>query len=491
MPHSEGHRPRSVEWGNDEMEMLVGPTWQSGSDHEHPIEVRDPQDGCLIETVPRATLDDLDTAIEHGYRGAKTARAMPTHQRMDVLRGAADLIESRRVVYATMIAREGIKTIREARREVWRCTETLRLSAEVARTSAGETLNFDQRPGSERRVGYWYREPVGVVAAITPFNDPLNLVAHKVGPAIAAGNAVVVKPHSETPLSALLLAQAFIEAGLPPGILQVVTGSGSEIGEALVAHPAVSMVTFTGGNLAGAKVARAASGKRVLLELGSNCPAIVMPDADIDAAVEAIADGAFGCAGQNCLHAQRVIAHRDIRDDLVSRLVDAARRIRLGDKLSETTDMGPLINERSARRIDSMVEEAVARGGDVLTGGRRSGTRMEPTIVDNLPSDSRLAKEEVFGPVVGTIEVRSLEEAIAVANETPYGLHAGVFTRDLATAMQAVRELRCGAVMVNDTGDYRIDAMPFGGVKGSGIGREGVASAFQEMTTTKVVCFNL
>jgi glyceraldehyde-3-phosphate dehydrogenase (NADP+) len=472
------------------MDMLVGATWQSATD-SGAIEVRDPQDDSLIDTVPRGTLADLHVALEEASRGAERARSMPTHARTDVLRRTAEIIAGRSDAHAEMIAREGIKTIKEARREVWRCTETLRLSAEEARKPTGEALHFDQRPGSERRMGYWFREPIGVVAAITPFNDPLNLVAHKVGPAIAAGNAVVVKPHSSTPLSALLLAQAFLEAGVPEGVLQVITGSGADIGEPLAGDPRVSMVTFTGGPNAGAKVAKAASGKRVVLELGSNSPVVVLQDADIEAAAEAIVDGGYGCCGQNCLHVQRVMAHSSISADLKAAMLAVIARIRLGDKRSETTDMGPLINEAAASRVQAMVDDALERGGTLLAGGTRRGTSMQPTLIGDLPADCRLARDEVFGPVVGVIDVDSLDEAIAVANEVAFGLHAAIFTRDINSAMRGVRELRAGAVMINDTGDYRTDAMPFGGVKGSGLGREGVPSAFQEMTTVKVVCFNL
>jgi glyceraldehyde-3-phosphate dehydrogenase (NADP+) len=473
------------------MDMLVGPSWQGASHGSGWIDVTDPGDGSRIDRVPRATLEDLEAAVAHATVAAKSARELAAHRRVDILAAAADAIEERREVHAEMIAREGIKTIREARREVSRCTQTLRLSADQARRPTGSTLRFDQGLGSEHRVGHWFREPVGVVAAITPFNDPLNLVAHKVGPAIAAGNAVIVKPHSETPLSSLLLAGAFLSAGLPPGILQVVTGSGSTIGEALAAHPHVSMVTFTGGNAAGVTVARAAAGKRTVLELGSNCPVIVMPDADLDKAVMAITHGAFACAGQNCLHVQRVIVHRSIGDEVRSRLVAAASALRLGDKLHDSTDMGPLINDASARRVEAMIEDAVTRGGELLVGGRRDATRLEPTLIDHLPQNCRLARDEVFGPVTGIIEIGSFEEAISVANATEYGLHAGIFTHDITIALRAIRELECGAVMVNDSSDYRIEAMPFGGIKASGIGREGVEAAFDEMTTTKVACFNL
>ncbi len=429
--------------------------------------------------------------MDRALSAAEVARNLSRYERTEILRNAASAVAGRAAEHAELIAREGVKTIREARREVERCANTLRLCAEEVRQQPGEVLRFDQRSGSEARLGYWVREPMGVIVAVTPFNDPLNLVAHKVGPAIASGNAIVVKPHSATPLSALLLAQAFVEAGLPPYVLQTITGHGREIGEALAAHPNVTMVTFTGGRDVGKRIALAASGKRVVLEMGANSPVIVMPDADILAAAVSITAGAFAAAGQNCLHVQRVIAHRDIKKSLVAALSEAASRVVTGNKMDETTDMGPLISEASARRVERMVGDAIERGGKKLTGGSREGTRMQPTLIDHMPLDSDLARDEVFGPVTGIIQVDSLGEAIEVANGIDLGLQASIFTRDLGMAMRAVQELRGGAVLVNDSTDYRIDAMPFGGVKGSGTGREGIAFAIQEMTTIKVVCFNL
>lgn len=474
------------------METLFGPTYRGlASRSPDLIEVRDPQNGGLIGTVPRATLDDVANSIARAKHGADIAREMPTHTRIAILQRAADLVTAESRAYAELIAREGIKTIREATQEVCRCVDTLRLSAEEARRLTGETIRFDQRPGSEQRVGYWFREPLGIVVACTPFNDPLNLVAHKVGPAIASGNSIIVKPHSATPLSAVKLASAFVAADLPTGVLQVLTGLGSEIGTALTTHPDVAMVTFTGGQRVGLEIARAAAGKRLVLELGANSPVIVLPDADLKCAAAAITAGAFSAAGQNCLHVQRVIAHRQVRKEIEERLVETARQLRTGDKLDEATDMGPLIDESNAIRVSTVIEDAVHRGGKLLIGGRRRGTFLDPTIIGDLPRASILAQTEVFGPVTGLMEVDSLTEGIALANAVDYGLQASIFTRDLAAAMRAVRELRAGTVLVNDSTDYRIDAMPFGGNKASGLGREGVSFAIQEMTTPKVVCFNL
>jgi glyceraldehyde-3-phosphate dehydrogenase (NADP+) len=455
------------------------------------LEVRDPEDGSLVGTVPRATLADVERALATAVIGSRVARRLPAHDRIAALRRAADLVLERRAEFAETIAREGIKTIREARAEVARTAETLRISSEEARRLTGETIAFDQRPGSEDRVGYFVRQPLGVIVAITPFNDPLNLVAHKVGPALASGNAVIVKPHSATPLSAVNLVAVLHEAGVPGDVLQILTGRGSEIGETLVADPRVAMVSFTGGPEVGDRLVALAGRKRIALELGANSPNIVLPDADLSAAAEAIVAGAFGAAGQNCLHVQRIIVHTAVADALREELVRRTAEVRRGPKLDERTDMGPLISEAAAARTANVLADAVARGGEVLIGGTHEETSFAPTLVDRLPRASGLARDEVFAPVAGIIEVESIDEAIVVANEVDQALHAAVFTTDLRAAMRVVRDVDAGGVIVNDSSDYRVDAMPFGGVKGSGLGREGVAHAIREMTTTKVVCLNL
>ncbi len=331
------------------MKMLLNGEWL---DLSRTLEVRDPQDGSLIDTVPMATAGDMLAAIDAAVAGAQRARCMPAHQRMAILNGAADFIAAHHADYARTIAREGIKTIREARKEVTRCIDTLRISAEEARRLAGETIPFDQRPGSEHRLGYFVREPVGIVGAITPFNDPLNLVAHKVGPARAAGNAIIVKPDSKTPLSALKLAEALMASGLlPRGVLQVITGRGSEIGDVLVRDPRIRMISFTGGLEVGQDIAGKAGLKKIGMELGSNAPVIVMPDADLELAVEANVSGAFWAAGQNCLHVQRLLVHDAIYERFVSRFVARTEAYRVGDKLDEQSDMGCLIkSSRWCRR---------------------------------------------------------------------------------------------------------------------------------------------
>ncbi len=468
--------------------MLIGGKWVTC---DRIIEVRDPQDNSIVDTVPAASADDMLRAIEEAKEGMKIAARMPTYERISVINGAADYIENRKEEYAVTIAREGSKTIREARKEVARCVETLRISAEEARRINGETIPFDQMPGNEDRVGYYYRFPVGIIGAITPFNDPLNLVAHKVGPAIASGNAIVVKPATVTPLSALLLAEAFMEAGLPPKVLSVVTGYGSEIGDPLVTHPAVRKISFTGGLEAGTAISRKAGPKKISMELGSNSPVIVLKDADVDHAVEATVSGSFWAAGQNCLGVQRIFVEEVIYEEFQEKFVNRTRRYRVGDKLSEETDMGPMINEQEAQRVESWVNEAVAEGAKLLCGGERKGAFYMPTVLTDIPDHCTLAKEEVFGPVVSIIKIRSLDEAILQSNNVNYGLQAGIFTRDVDQAFEAIYRLDVGGVMINDSSDFRIDGMPFGGVKGSGIGREGVKFAIAEMTETKVVCFKL
>ncbi|UOF91116.1 aldehyde dehydrogenase family protein [Fodinisporobacter ferrooxydans] len=455
------------------------------------IDVRDPKDDSLITTVPAASIEDTLFAIEEAKKGAKIAAEIPTHERIAILNRAADWILDNKEEYATMIAREGSKTIREARKEVTRCIETLRVSAEEARRIQGETIPFDQMQGSENRVGYYYRFPIGIIAAITPFNDPLNLVAHKVGPAIAAGNAIIVKPATVTPLSALMLAKAFEKAGLPAKVLSVITGYASEIGDTLVTHPDIRMVSFTGGLSAGKEILKKAGLKKISMELGSNSPVIVLNDAELEEAVESTVSGAFWAAGQNCLGVQRIYIEDQVFEEFQGKFVNQTLQYRVGDKLSEFTDMGPMINEKEAIRVENWVNEAVAKGAKLLCGGKREGAFYMPTVLTDVPENCTLASEEVFGPVVTLYRVPDLNTAICESNRNEYGLQAGIFTKDIEKAFHAIRRMEVGGIMINDSSDYRIDAMPFGGVKGSGLGREGIKFALQEMTEPKVVCFKL
>jgi glyceraldehyde-3-phosphate dehydrogenase (NADP+) len=470
------------------MRMLIGGEWKGGTEA---IPVLDPFSGETVDTVPRGTRADAAAAVTAALEGFHENRALSTGERARILRRTAELLEERREEFAILIAREGSKTIREARKEAFRCTQTLRVSGEEATRLLGETISFDQQKGSENRRGYFYRMPIGVVAAITPFNDPLNLVAHKVGPAIAGGNGVVVKPATVTPLSALKLAELFLEAGLPPNVLNVVTGPGGEVGDALVSDSRVRMVSFTGGVEAGLAVTRKAGLKKIGMELGSNSPVIVLEDADLPGTVESCVSGAFWAAGQNCIGVQRIYVQERIFDAFRDAFVERTLRYKVGPKLEEDCDMGPLITGAEAERVEAWVEEAVTAGGRVECGHRREGAVYWPTVLTGVPDGVRVGCDEIFGPVVNLYPVADLEEGIARSNAVDFGLQAAVFTTSLASAFRAVEGLEAGAVIVNDSTDYRMDAMPFGGIKQSGLGREGIRFALQEMTEPKTVCFNL
>lgn len=470
------------------MKMLLKGQW---IDRDKKIDVKDPYDNSLIDTVPSATKEDVETALQAAVKGFEVARRMTVYERAQVLSKTAAIVSENREEFARLIAKESSKTIREARKEASRCVNTLTVSAEEAKRILGESIPFDSFPGGEKRHGYYYRFPIGVVLAITPFNDPLNLVAHKLGPAIAAGNAVVLKPATVTPLSALKLAEALLDAGLPPLVLQVLTGYGAVIGDLLVQDGRVRMISFTGGVEAGQRIAQLAGIKKMGMELGSNSPVIVWEDSDLDWAVESCVSGAFWAAGQNCIGVQRLYVHNSIYDAFRDRFVDRTSRYRLGDKMKEETDMGPLITEGEAKRVEMWVEEAVKQGARILTGGKRHGAVYEPTVLENVPESATIHREEVFGPTVNLYPVASLDEALDKANSLPFGLHAAVFTKNVDVAFKAAYGLDCGGVMVNDSTDYRLDSMPFGGIKHSGLGREGIKFALQEMTEPKVICFYL
>lgn len=468
--------------------LLIGGEWRDAA-VDDPIEVRNSFDGQVVGWVGAGTGEDVRDAVAAAVAALESD--FPMHARYDVLMRAADLIDENAEAYALDLASEGHKAIREARREPPRSANVLRLAAEEGRRLAGETLPFDIKPGSENRRGFYFRVPVGVVAAILPFNDPLAVMAHKVGPAIAGGNAVVVKPDSRSPLAVLRAARHLVEAGLPAGRLSVVTGDGDAVGAPLVRDPRVRMVTFTGGVATGERIVASAGIKKVSLELGANSAVIVLGDADLQRAAAAIVDGAFAQAGQNCLGVQRVFVAAEVYDAVASGVVARTRRLKAGSSLDETTDVCPVITEREAIRVESMIRDAVAGGAKVLAGGGRRGAVVEPTVLADVPSGCGLDCNEAYGPVVGLYRVASLDEAIARANETEFGLHAAVFTNDLKAAFEALRRLNVGGVIVNDSTDYRLDTMPFGGVKRSGFGREGVRFALEEMTETRVACFNL
>ncbi|MFW9854156.1 MAG: aldehyde dehydrogenase family protein [Candidatus Thorarchaeota archaeon] len=470
------------------MKILLAGEWIDTSEK---IDVFDPYDGSVIDTVPRVTVKDVQKAIENAVKGYQICRALPTHKRMEILEKTALYVKDNFEDFSETIAREGSKTIREARKEVARCINTLKVSAEETRRLLGETIPFDSFPGAENKVGYYYRFPIGPIACITPFNDPLNLVAHKIGPAIAGGNSVILKPATMTPLSAIKLVKGFLAAGLPKEIINIVTGFGSEIGDSLVSDDRIRMISFTGGVNAAKQILKLAGLKKVGMELGSNSPVIIWHDADLEYATESCVSGAFWAAGQNCIGVQRLLVHDSVYGEFVSKFTERTEKYKIGNKLEEDCDMGPMINETEAKRIETWVNEAVEKGARILLGGHRDGALFEPTILENVTKEMTLDCDEVFAPVVSFYRISSFEEAIEEANKVNYGLHAAIFTQDIDLAFKAIHKLECGGVIVNESTDYRLDSMPFGGIKNSGLGREGIKFALMEMTEPKVVCFNL
>ncbi len=452
------------------------------------IEVRNAFDNAQVGTLSLADSAHTERAIS--VAKAASGTAFPVHERVTALYAAADILDSHAEEIALLLAGEGSKTITEAKREPVRAAEIFRMSADVARTLAGETLPFDARPGSESRVGYYVRKPLGVIACILPFNDPVALIAHKVGPAIAGGNAVIVKPDPSSSLSVVRTCELLLEAGIPVGRLNVLTG-GAEVGEALVGHDDVRMISFTGGQKTGEAITRGAGIKRLSLELGSNSPVIIHSDARLDAAVQAVADGAFAQAGQNCIGVQRVFVHESVYEAFRDGLCAHTALLNAGHSLDPDVDVCQMIRMKEADRVKSWIDDAVAVGARVLTGGTQTGSVIAPTVMEAIPVSARLAYEEVYGPVLGLYPYATLEEAVDRANDVDVGLHGAVFTESLRDAFYVAEHLEVGAVIINDSTDYRLDTMPFGGTKKSGVGREGVRFAAEEMTETRVVCFNL
>ncbi len=470
------------------MRMLVCGEWV---DRDDKIPVVNPYDGCVVDTVPRAGADDLEKALSGAEEGFRRMSRLSSLDRYAILNRAAEVMESRAEEIAIVMSKEVGKTIREARGEVSRAVQTMTLSSEEAKRIYGETVPFDAAPGGQSKMGFVVRVPLGIVGAISPFNFPLNLVCHKVGPALASGNAVVLKPASATPLSALLLAEVLLEAGLPPTCLTVITGSGGTIGMGLVRDKRVRMITFTGSLEVGKEIARNAGLKKLTMELGSNSCAVVMKDADLERAVDRIKVGGYALAGQVCISVQRVLVQEEVFRPFLEMLTTAVESIRTGDPLDSSTDMGPMIDEESASKTEEWVKRAVQSGAKLVTGGGRSGTMFEPTILRDVPRETDLWFKEVFAPVVVVNPFKTLEDAIEAANDSEYGLQAGIFTKDLDSAIEAARRIDVGGFMVNEVPTYRADLMPYGGVKGSGLGREGPKYAVQEMTELKTIAFHI
>jgi glyceraldehyde-3-phosphate dehydrogenase (NADP+) len=451
------------------------------------IIVNNPFDGSFVGAIRETSADDVDLLLQRARRGAQIARSLPRHQRSTILAKAAATVEERKEEFALLIVRESGKTIAQARKEATRCVNTLKLSAEEAKRNAGEVIPFDAYAGSESRQGWYTREPLGIITAITPYNDPLNLVAHKLGPAIAGANAVLLKPSELTPLSAIKLVEVLIESGLPEEVITVAVG-GAELGKALVSAKDVRMVSFTGGFVTGEAIAKSAGIKKLAMDLGGNAPVIVMENSDVDAAVEDCVSGAFWAGGQNCIGTQRILVQRSIYERFKTEFVAQTARMKTGDPMNSDTDMGPMISEIAVNRAAAMVERAIAAGATLLCGHKPTSALYPPTVLENVPATCDVLNDEVFAPVVILQPFDEFDEAIRLANEPEYSLHAGIFTNDLANALEAAKRIDAGGVMINQSSDYRFDAMPFGGFKYGSMGREGVRFAYEDMTQPKVVC---
>jgi len=450
------------------------------------IAVRAPYGGAELGRVPAADAATVDAAVKAAR--ATLSEPMPAWRRAEILERAARLLAERNEVFARSIAGEAGKPITAARVEATRAAGTFLAAAAAARSLAGDVVPMDANPAGEGKVGFTLRVPIGVVGAISPFNFPLNLVAHKLAPAIAADCPVVLKPATQTPLTALMLAELLLEeCGLAPGRLNVVTGSGSTVGGALVDHDDVACITFTGSPEVGWSIRARAPHKKVGLELGNNAPVIVEPDADLDLAAAKIVAGGFGYSGQTCISVQRVYAQDAVVDELVARVVPKVAALHVGDPFGEDTDVTALITEGDRDRVLAWIDEAVAEGATIRTGGEVHDGILRPTVLTEVTPQMKLTTHEVFGPAVGVAAYATLDDAIMLANQTRYGLQAAVFTRDLAVAMRCAHDLDFGGVIVNDSPSFRTDQMPYGGVKDSGNTREGPAYAVREMTEERMI----
>jgi len=461
---------------------------------EDVIEIRFPYDGSLVGTVPRGKEEEVELAVETAKVGFEKMKKMTSYERYQCLQKAARILSNRAPEFAELLTLEVGKTIKESMGEVGRAVNTITLSAEEAKRVLGGEVPFDAAPGIRNKVGFYRRVPIGVIGCITPFNFPLNLTCHKVAPALAAGNSVIIKPSENTSLTVIKLAEILIEAGFPPEAVNVVTGYGEEAGDALVRNSEVRMITFTGSVETGKIIMSRGGLKKYAMELGSNAGVYIDRDQaeKLPEVAEKVARGGFALAGQVCISVQRVFVHEELFESFVEELTRFTKTLKVGDPRREDTDVGPVIDKSAADRIMEWLEEAVKLGGQVVCGGKRlSDTLIEPTIVINVPEKAKLFSKEVFGPVILVNRVSGLEEGIKQVNNSPYGLQAGIFTNSVKSAFKFAEKVECGGIMVNEIPTFRVDQMPYGGVKESGIGREGPHFAIEEMTEIKTICFDI
>ncbi|GLZ42064.1 aldehyde dehydrogenase family protein [Actinokineospora sp. NBRC 105648] len=465
------------------------PFWVAGRPEtsEETLDVRHPFDGTDVATVSVPTPEHVERAVAAAAGVAKQFRSLPAHRRAAALEHVSQALAERTEEIAETITAENGKPMKWSTAEVGRAVSVFRFAAEEARRHVGELQRLDTDASGEGRLGLIRRRPRGPVLAVAPFNFPLNLVAHKVAPALAVGAPVIVKPASATPLSALLLGEILAETDLPEGAFSVLPVRGSAMA-ALVEDPRLPVISFTGSTGVGWGIMRSAPGKHVVMELGSNSAAIICPDwTDLDWAASRIATFGNYQAGQSCISVQRVVVHRSLAEEFIPKLVSAVEALKTGDPHDPSVDVGPLIDEGNAERVADWIDEAVGAGAQLLTGGKRTGATVAPTVLSGVPATAKVSCEEVFGPVLVVSVVDTVDEAFEIANSTDYGLQAGVFTRDLQTAFRATAELEVGGVIIGDVPSYRADQMPYGGVKGSGNGREGLRSAMNDFTEEQVM----
>jgi acyl-CoA reductase-like NAD-dependent aldehyde dehydrogenase len=471
-----------------EYQLLIDGQWMDGGST---IEVTNKYSGEVIGTLPSARQGDVQAAVDAAERAEPVMRDMPAHKRAEILLRTAELIQERADDLAKTIAAEAGKALKFARGEVARAVNTFTAASEEAKRLHGETIPLDAVPSGDGFFGFWVRRPVGVIAAISPFNFPLNLVAHKVAPAIASGNTLVLKPATTTPLTAVKLCQILQEAGLPAGALNLVVGGGSTVGEWLITDPRVDKITFTGSPPVGAHILSVAGIKKVTLELGNTSPVVIAPDADLDYVAKRCAVGAYANSGQICISVQRIYGEKQIYEPFAETFVKASEAMVVGDPLDERVDVGPMIDSKEVDRVESWVNEAKGAGAHVLTGGNRKGPIYYPTVLADVNADMKVVAEEVFAPVASLIRSDDFDTALRQANDTKFGLQVAVFTRDVNRVFKAIKNLNFGGVIINESPTFRVDHMPYGGNRQSGLGREGVRFAMEDMTNIQMVAIRL
>ncbi|BFU94269.1 MAG: Succinate semialdehyde dehydrogenase [Nitrospira sp.] len=467
--------------------FLIGGNWRQG---KIALPVHDPFTGTVLAEVAQAGLDDAADAAQSTSDAARQMGTLPSHARYHLLQKIAGALYDRRDEFAQLMTAEAGKPITDAKREVSRAVQTFTVAAEEARRIPGDVIPLDWTPGTDSHLGILRRVPIGPVLGITPFNFPLNLVAHKVAPALAAGNSILIKPAPQTPLTALLLGEVAMEAGVPPGGLNILPCDNT-VAEQLVTDPRFKLLSFTGSAAVGWKLKALSGKKKVVLELGGNAGVIIEPDADLELATQRCAAGAFSYAGQTCISVQQIFVHHSIADLFTTKLLLQVARLKVGDPGDGGTVVGPLIDQGAANRVEAWIAEAVSQGARVLLGGKRLGSVVEATVLGNVTPAMKVSCQEVFGPVVTVTPYGEFDEAVDALNRSDYGLQAGVFTKDVDKVFQAFRRLEVGAVLANEIPTFRAEHMPYGGVKDSGLGREGVASTIEEMTEPRLLVLNL